>query len=304
MRRAKKLHVLFLPLLLFVIYFSAVFLLHHEIRARYMLNFLDIAALTMLSFLATLIKGLRWDFLLRESGVQLKFLTTYFNYLAGLIGVVTPGKVGDVIRTGILKRRYGTKHRNVLPAILMERVTDILSLCLLSSFGVLGVENGWIYIFSGMTIFAALFILLRSNIVIHLFPQKIISRWSREVALRDVLENTKRLMNPRTVLIATAIDCVGWIAESLLLAYLILNVYGYAIAPSSIIFICAFSALVGALSFLPAGLGVMDVSMTLMLTWYGVPLASAASITLIFRIFTIWLYTAVGALFSLAGMRR
>ena len=66
---------------------------------------------------------------------------------------------------------------------------------------------------------------------------------------------------------------------------------------STAVFIYAFAMLVGALSFLPGGLGGSEAAMIALLSLNGFPEASAVTATLICRLATLWFAVGLGAIF-------
>ena len=51
--------------------------------------------------------------------------------LAGLAMSITPGKVGEVLKSYLLRRKVGAPIHATAPAVLMERVTDVVAIALL-----------------------------------------------------------------------------------------------------------------------------------------------------------------------------
>ncbi len=299
MKRAHKL-TLNRNVILIVIFLSYLFivvLLHHRFKAlECKLSVADVLPLLLVSLTATLIKGVRWYYLLKESGIELRFRDTYLIYLAGLIGVVTPAKVGDVVKSVLLKKKFGFRHRVVLPTILMERITDVISLCILSLLGVLRAGSAIKYIAIGVFATFLMVFILKSDTVLSLLLSRI-GKGSKRTAARVILRNTRKLMKLRVITISTVIDSAGWVVEATILYYLI-HLYGYNMGFASTIFTYVFSVLAGVLIFLPGGLGATDVSMVALLVWNGIPAATATSITALFRIFTFWFHAGMGVFFS------
>ena len=56
-------------------------------------------------------------------------------FTSGMVMAVTPGKVGEVLKSYLLKRINGTPISASAPIVLAERVTDGLAMLLLMGFG-------------------------------------------------------------------------------------------------------------------------------------------------------------------------
>jgi uncharacterized protein (TIRG00374 family) len=69
------------------------------------------------------------------------------------------------------------------------------------------------------------------------------------------------------------------------------------------LFIYAFSMLVGAISFLPGGIGGAEVTMTALLMLNGMDNAGAVAATLLIRLATLWFAVLLGLLAMLPARR-
>jgi uncharacterized protein (TIRG00374 family) len=91
------------------------------------------------------------------------------------------------------------------------------------------------------------------------------------------------------------IGMVAWGAEGLAL-YFMLHSLGSDISLQTAMFIYAFSMLVGAVSFLPGGLGGVEASMVALLMLQQLDQAHAVAVTLLVRLTTLWFAIALGGL--------
>jgi len=96
------------------------------------------------------------------------------------------------------------------------------------------------------------------------------------------------------------IGLVAWAAEGVSL-YVIAHGLDIELAFFTAIGIYAVSMLVGALSFIPGGLGSTEAVMVLLLKLSGVDATTALAITLIARVATLWFAVLLG-LISLAAI--
>ncbi|MGA0104025.1 MAG: lysylphosphatidylglycerol synthase domain-containing protein [Steroidobacteraceae bacterium] len=79
----------------------------------------------------------------------------------------------------------------------------------------------------------------------------------------------------------------AWGTQALIL-HAILAGAGVSISLQVATFIFALAVLAGALSFVPAGLGVIEASLFVLLTWRRVPAPEAAVVIVLFRLVTVW----------------
>jgi len=94
-------------------------------------------------------------------------------------------------------------------------------------------------------------------------------------------------------LLTTAISAIAWFCECLG-AWLVLRGFGADISLLQATFIYAFSSIMGAVLFLPGGLGVAEASIIGLLVLFGVDRGLAVSSALIIRLCTLWLAVLVG----------
>ena len=95
-------------------------------------------------------------------------------------------------------------------------------------------------------------------------------------------------------LLAGAFSIIAWFAECLAF-YLLLTALDTGLPLASVTFVYAFATLVGALSFLPGGLGGFEVVALILLGARGIDLGTAVFATSVIRLTTLWFSVAVGS---------
>jgi len=100
----------------------------------------DLGVLPLVIGLTALNYALRWakwhgylHRLAMTSGVTL--LDSVLVFTGGMIMAVTPAKVGEVLKSALLKRLNGTAISASAPIVVAERVTDGIAMLLLMSVG-------------------------------------------------------------------------------------------------------------------------------------------------------------------------
>ena len=91
-------------------------------------------ALTTTNYLFRFIK---WDFFLKQAGVYLNLKDNLFVFFSGLAMIITPGKIGEIWKGWLIKDINGEELSKTVPVVIVERITDVLGLAILSLFGVL-----------------------------------------------------------------------------------------------------------------------------------------------------------------------
>ena len=113
--------------------------------------------------------------------------------------------------------------------------------------------------------------------------------------LASMLDSARLFLANRLLMPSFILGLLAWAAEGVAF-YIILVYLGLDVPLSIAVGIYSLSALAGALSFLPGGLGGTEAIMGLMLIWQGADSPTAVAATLICRIATLWFAVAIGAI--------
>jgi uncharacterized protein (TIRG00374 family) len=243
------------------------------------------------------LRFLRWQGFLIRLGHPVPGIPSALCYLGGFAFTTTPGKAGEAVRSLYLKR-YGVGYSDSLAALFVERLMDLTAIMLLSALVVSAFPPSRVPVALLALGLLSLLPALRSRTLMHRAD-----RWRRDLKrprLREgighlirMLGQSARLIENRPLYVGLGLGLLAWGAEGVGL-YLILILMGVDIAPTMAIGIYSVSILVGALSFIPGGLGSTETAMGLMLTLAGADLSTAVSATLVCRLATLWFAVAIG----------
>jgi uncharacterized membrane protein YbhN (UPF0104 family) len=83
------------------------------------------------------LRWLKWDYYLRRMGMGdgVGYYDSALLFTSGMVMAVTPAKVGEVLKSALLKRINGTPIAASAPIVLAERITDGLAMLLLMGAG-------------------------------------------------------------------------------------------------------------------------------------------------------------------------
>jgi uncharacterized protein (TIRG00374 family) len=250
-----------------------------------------------------LLRWLKWDFYLRRMGMgqRVGYADSALLFASGMVMAVTPGKVGEVLKSYLLKRVNGTPISASAPIVLAERVTDGLAMLLLMGFGLTlyAPARPLFYVLVAATV-AGLLVAQSRALVDRLLAlvERLPAGTRIAPRLLTAYLSMKALLSWRILLISTLISLVSWFGECVAM-YFVLR--GLGVPPSFLLlqqatFVFAASTLFGLVSFLPGGLGVSEGSSTLMLERL-IPIAAgpATTATIIIRFCTLWFGVTLGA---------
>jgi glycosyltransferase 2 family protein len=254
----------------------------------------------------------KWDYYLRRMGMGggVSYVDSALLFTSGMVMAVTPGKVGEVLKSYLLKRVNGTSISESAPIVLAERVTDGLAMLLLMGFGLTLYPPARLAFVVLLVLTAAGLLILQSQRMMQAILRLVAGLpYGGRVAprLETAYLSSQRLMAWRILLPSTLISLVSWFGECVAMYYVL---RGLGVAPSYLLlvqstFVFAASTLFGLVSFLPGGLGVSEGSSTLLLERL-IPLAAgpATTATIIIRFCTLWFGVSLGAIALAIFSRR
>jgi len=249
----------------------------------------------------------RWAYYLRLLDIHVPRGQSVLIFLGGFSLTVPPGKLGEVVKSFLLRESYGVPVARSAPIVVAERVTDLVGLLVLSAAG------AFTFDVDRRFLLAACVLLVVGLAVISFEPlaRAVIRVAGRLPALSKVAHKldefygaTRVMLRPGPLLGAVALASVSWFFECLAFFVVVGGFPGADLSLFAGTFIYAAMTIAGALTFLPGGLGVTEGGMLLLLGRFarGVDQPTAAAATFITRVATLWFAVALGlgslALFS------
>ena len=240
----------------------------------------------------------KWELYLRRLGIYLPKGISLSVFLSGLSMVVTPGKIGELLKAYLLHRCRGTAVTTTVPVILAERVSDLVALVLLMTCG-LHIWHGAMWVALPAAAAAGGFFLVVSTPSLSRMLIKTLCRLPRlastESQLQTLYDNTALAFGPRVSLYAVLISVFAWGAECLGLALIIRGLGVAEFSWTGAVFAYSAATVGGIPS--PGGLGLTEGGLAALLSLVlKLPKAQAAAATLLIRICTLWFAVVVGGL--------
>ena len=249
-----------------------------------------------LAFMNYLSRFWRWELYLRRVKISLTRKESFYIFMSGLVMTVTPGKMGELLKSYLLKENHQVPLARSGPIVLAERFTDLLAVYFLTLLGGISFAYGAKILGVGL---AVLLLGLLPFVSPKLF-QGILGllkrfSWGRrlEAPLSEAFYTLHDLMGFRLLLLASVLGLVAWFFECLAFQ-MVFKGLGVEVSLIKAVFIYAFSTLAGALSMLPGGIGAAEGSMTSLLLLIQIPKALATTATIIIRICTVWFAVLLG----------
>jgi len=259
-------------------------------------NLLLIPILLILSFFNYLTRFFKWDYYLSIVNVDLKKLDSFSIFMSGLIMSITPAKLGEVLKSVLVKEISGEPISKTAPIVFAERITDFLSLLIIAITGAVVFDYGGEITIIIATFFVFLiFIISNKNIAIPIInlTEKIPFIKKYILHLHSAYESSYQLLKLKPLLLMTLLSLVSWGFECLGY-FIILSDFNVEVGFLWASFSYSFSTIVGAVSMLPGGLGLTEGSLTFLLVQKNVPVDISVTTTFIIRVVTLWFAVLVG----------
>lgn len=244
------------------------------------------------------LRFVRWEVYLGRLGVRLARVRSLGVFLVGFLLSVTPGKAGELGKAWLVRELGGGPALRVVPAVLAERVTDLLGVLVLIAVGALPFPVGpWIAGLLLAGVAAAVLALTWRPLADFGFriAAKLPVVGRRTPTLIELYETLRGLLSPGLLLAALVLSVIAWGAEGVGF-WLVVRAYAPDAGLLAALFNYTGATVVGSLSMLPGGLGAAEGSMAALLHAQGLDTADANLVTLVVRGATLWFAVGLGLL--------
>ena len=255
------------------------------------------------------VRFLKWQYYLKTLGFRVGWGVSLNVFLAGMVMSVTPGKIGEVLKSVLLREACGIPAAQTAPIIVAERLTDLLGLFLIASLGVALFDYGrWAFFISLALVGGGVLLLGQPRVVGWGIVQ-----WARlpgvgklHVKLGEAYASMRQLLGPKVLGVTTVMSALSWSMEGVAFYWFMLGLNAPGASLFKAMFIFSMTTILGAVSFLPGGLGVTEGGMIAGLKLLGVfeDTASAALATYLIRFATLWFGVLLGFVALLLFKRR
>ena len=239
----------------------------------------------------------RWHLLLMNSKIFIPKKNSFIIYLSGIALTIIPGKVGELVKSQLLKTKFGIPRSKTVPIVILEQFYTLIGLIVISFFGIWYFELGAYVIgfFTAVLVFS--FILISSKrifnkLMVILEKRKITSKFVEPLSLS--YDTIRKSIRGPIVFYATALTSIFWLLEAVTVYFVLLSFGVDGIEFLMVIPTYATSIMLGFLSFLPMGLGVVEGSLASFFSLQGIEVSLSLTLVIIIRVFTRWYGVAVG----------
>ncbi|MDD3145660.1 MAG: lysylphosphatidylglycerol synthase transmembrane domain-containing protein [Candidatus Riflebacteria bacterium] len=250
----------------------------------------------------------KWNYFLRILHISVPLRLNLWVFFSAFTMVLSPAKLGELVKSLLLKARLDIPVAATAPVVMAERLTDLAGLLILCALGFSQFAfGGNTLLITSLIIGSGIVIITRSGfwkfVDRALALHTSLSRFRNTV--RTIESGTRTLLTLKSLLVTVPLSAVSWAGEGVAL-YLIFRAMGLdsenllAIA----VFAHSFASIAGALSFFPGGLLVTEGTMGMFFVYASIPDAVAVSATFLIRALTLWFAVILGTMVFFIGHRR
>src|SRR5690606_1469598 len=220
-------------------------------------------------------------------------------FLAGMVMTITPGKMGELFKSFLLKWTRDTPLAESSAIVVAERVTDLIALLLLAAWGSLA--------YSGGGLLSLLLVGVAVGMVVVVSWRRF-GFWVLEVITRLPFLKRKsdrlaaayialvNMLQPLPLAVGVTVALAAWWLQVVALTWLAAGVENIDMTMQVASFVYCSPMLAGVLALLPGGIGVTEAGMAHLLQGRGSNAAAAVAVTILVRVATLWWAVVVGAL--------
>jgi uncharacterized protein (TIRG00374 family) len=255
-----------------------------------------------LALINYIVRVFRWHWWLELVGVRITRWDSARIFGIGSLMVMTPGKVGELLKSYMVKNVTGTPMSTTAPVIVSERVIDGIAMLLLASVGLLAFPEPRAQILA----LALLVAFLVGIIIIQIRPLalKVLS-FAHHIpvvhkfsdSLLAIYDSSYTIFRPLPLLLALTLGLIAWGTSGLAFG-LVLAGFGAPLTWQTMfmaVFIFNISTVIGAVFAMPGGLGGFEGSAVFwVIRLFSLPAATATAAALLIRFCTLWLGVAIG----------
>ena len=239
----------------------------------------------------------RWQILLKKNDINIPIKKSFLLFLGGMSMSITPGHVGELIKSQLIKTIYNIPRTKTAPIIFVEKFYDLTGAIIASIIGIiiLGMDASLILISVSILIVIIFLIYYRpifEFILKRVTKTKFFSKYSENIS--DSYEIVRNSTTPQISSISFGLSVLYWIIISVAVHFILLSFGIESVSILKTISIYSSSVIIGAISFIPGGLGITEGSLIGLFSLEGIDISLALILSVMIRILTMWYSVSIG----------
>lgn len=258
---------------------------------------LVVLAMLVLSLGGYLLRAYRWGLLMRTVGHPVRLRDALYLHLSGQTMGISPGRVGEVLKPLLSRQVGGLPMSKGLPLVFTERVADLIAVCILALGGLSALGGGvWMLALALAAIVVGAAVASSEwfhRLALHVLERQGWMQRHREAA-SSVSDTIRSTLSWRVLWWSTTFSVAAWGLEGIGFALCLRELGFTGLDLAAQVSVYAVAAIIGAFTFLPAGIGFTEASMAGILVAAGMAASRASAATLITRVMTLWWAVLIG----------
>jgi uncharacterized membrane protein YbhN (UPF0104 family) len=271
-------------------------------------------AALVLYYIGMLIRGMRWGWMLEaaevdrepEASIPGKVQLTEILMLSWFVNCLVPARLGDAYRSYVLKRESKVPFSASLGTILAERIVDLFVLVIiLIGAGIMTFRGHstpgqaeQAYVASGILVVIGFVGLLGLWFARHHVERFVPEKW--RVQFGRLHDSLFACLRKPGRYIGTSV--IIWILDGARMM-LVAKSLGVSLTAATSIFVALMASLLTTLPITPAGLGVVETAIIVVLKWVDVAPSLATSVAVLDRLITYWSLILIGLILYIKRFR-
>jgi len=290
-----------IPILVAAIGIYAIFLFISDYNvitekiSNFKINYLPLILLLVSASWVPLI--IKWHFLLKNSEINIPLTKSIAVFFSGAAFDITPGQIGALIKSQLLKTSSNISRTKTVPIVIVEKIYDLIGAILASVIGIIILGMEFYLIIIAISSLAIIFFFMYHKPASELFFDRIskLKFFSKYVEnISEFNEVIKKSTNVKVATICILLALTYWFMVSAAAYYTLIafdvNVLDYL----KVLAIYTTSSLLGAISFIPGGIGITEGSIAGLFTLNGIDVSTALILSVMIRVLTLWYTVGVG----------
>lgn len=278
--------------LIFILYSDGLKILHNIAQLKIDLFLVFVAFWS----LAVLCRIIRWHVFMRSITKDISFIKNVTYYLSGYSMLLSPGRVGEVIKSPFIKRDYGISVSKTASIVFVERFYDILASITIISVAILFTTLPKTALVIPISVIAIMIAIILSK---RLFTS-ITVKLSKIKMVRSIIPNIDESFGVIFSLIKSRFFFSGLgltlavVSFEAISVYYLLESLGNTLDFATLTSIFHISNFIAAASMIPGGFGILEGGFSGMLIIYKIPIDTSFSASILLRIIATGLFTVIG----------
>jgi len=258
-----------------------------------------------------LIHTYKWDYILRKQGIRIKFSYLLYSFVMGwFYGLITPGKVGLMIRAVYIKDRIKKPLGVCASSVVLDAALDLFSIFILaciSAFTIARLPNLHILMLLGFTVMTAIFLGLTQPKLTK-FGFKVFYKFGLSGKIREKMDRSfeefySSLPGMKSVAYPFLLSIITWIVLYSQ-AYVVALAFGISVPYVAFITLIPIASLIGLVPITVSGLGTREAVTILLFSYYGAAAESIIAFSLTGYLLSLLVPISFGSLLALRFKKK